>query len=813
MRVFTHNVADYGAKPAAADNTAAFQKAMDAAYRAGGGIVYAPAGRYEFKGQLVLPPGVTLRGEWNREGRGEQTVLCVRADKGNENGTPFIRMPNSCCLRDLTLFYPDQRPDEIRPYPWTIALTNVRTKLFAGAAFCTMVRNVTLVNSYNGIVVQTGHLHFIKHVYGTPLRQGIDVDRCSDIGRIAECDFAAAYWEQSRLPGAPVTDADRAKLRQFLSAKGIALTVGYSDTELVTNVRAAGYRYGLRLVPYRNLAGHKHRPPRANSYGQMYGLDLRDCWRAVQIDSVQTQVGYGISASRFTASDRCVSGTGNAGVQFNSCAFKAGPKGVCSDGPARRESRGELTFQNCTFEGWGGSAIVAHNGLISVVDCDFRAEGKIAVIGQGVRGALFVGNRFKSDKPVIENTCKNARIDHAPLRLAKPDVAPYSYAAAPRPQSDRVRNVRQKPDAATGDGKTDDTAAIQKALDALKKTGGTCFLPAGRYRVDGSLTVPPGVELRGVWDGCARPAHNTAGTLLLAYRDKGKPDAPPVITLGAKSGLRGIAVLHPEQNDPRKVDMYPWVVHARGESCYVVGVNLMNPYRGIDLAGDRHRISNLYMTPLGTGLRIGKSKGGIVEDYHAHPQFWGLNVVADYKLPDHRQSIRCMSSHGTCLVLGDCQDETVANFSTWKALDGIRFVSKDCTARFINPTFDQVRICYAISAAKSIEVVNTQGGYLCVQTGGGFGGSARFFNSTWRGGAFPLDLRGPGTVLMQQDRFKSGGTHSLRGGVLRLEGGIHRVPSWRLGPNVKKVDVIGAMAAAALPADRKIVRRHILRIP
>jgi hypothetical protein len=36
------------------DNTAAFQAALDRASTTGGGIVVAPAGKYLFKGQLVL---------------------------------------------------------------------------------------------------------------------------------------------------------------------------------------------------------------------------------------------------------------------------------------------------------------------------------------------------------------------------------------------------------------------------------------------------------------------------------------------------------------------------------------------------------------------------------------------------------------------------------------------------------------------------------------------------------------------------------------------------------------------------------------
>ncbi len=46
---------------------------------------------------------------------------------------------------------------------------------------------------------------------------------------------------------------------------------------------------------------------------------------------------------------------------------------------------------------------------------------------------------------------------------------------------------------ATGDGRTDDTAALQKALDAHRDPQGTTsavYLPAGTYRITRTLTLP-----------------------------------------------------------------------------------------------------------------------------------------------------------------------------------------------------------------------------------------------------------------------------------------------------------------------------------
>ncbi len=58
---------------------------------------------------------------------------------------------------------------------------------------------------------------------------------------------------------------------------------------------------------------------------------------------------------------------------------------------------------------------------------------------------------------------------------------------------------------AVGDGKADDTAPIQAAIDqaANKGAGGIVFLPSGRYRITGSLLVRLAVRIYGV--GATRP--------------------------------------------------------------------------------------------------------------------------------------------------------------------------------------------------------------------------------------------------------------------------------------------------------------------
>lgn len=73
-------------------------------------------------------------------------------------------------------------------------------------------------------------------------------------------------------------------------------------------------------------------------------------------------------------------------------------------------------------------------------------------------------------------------------------------------------NAGIAPYSATGDGTTDDLAAIQAALDAASAAGGgTVYLPAGVYLCSGVLSVPSYVHLTGA--GFASIIRNPAGSL------------------------------------------------------------------------------------------------------------------------------------------------------------------------------------------------------------------------------------------------------------------------------------------------------------
>jgi len=105
---------------------------------------------------------------------------------------------------------------------------------------------------------------------------------------------------------------------------------------------------------------------------------------------------------------------------------------------------------------------------------------------------------------------------------------------------------------AVGDGKTDHTAVFQQLLDeAGRAGGGVVDVPAGRYVIKGTLSVPAGVTLQGTYRVPPTIQRNQAkelsGSVLLAYAGRGQEKGAPFIRLaGNNAAISGLVITYPE---------------------------------------------------------------------------------------------------------------------------------------------------------------------------------------------------------------------------------------------------------------------------
>lgn len=211
---------------------------------------------------------------------------------------------------------------------------------------------------------------------------------------------------------------------------------------------------------------------------------------------------------------------------------------------------------------------------------------------------------------------------------------------------------------AKGDGETDDTEAIQKALDACaEQGGGIVFVPTGNYLIKTRLNIPAHVTLEGVFRApTARSQYK--GSTLLAVADKGNADGDPFIALNPNSTLKGLTVYYPEQDKEQPVP-YPWAIRGAGDNCSVIDVLLVNPWMAVDFGSHpcgRHMIRNLYAQALHKGIFVDKCYDvGRIENVHLWP-FWEAS----------KEMEQFMSSQATAFIFGRTDWEFVTGlFCIW----------------------------------------------------------------------------------------------------------------------------------------------------
>jgi hypothetical protein len=373
------NVRDFGARgDGKTDDTAAFQRALDEAGKAGGGVVYAPRGNYLFKGHLVVPNGVTLKGVWESvpahngirdaglpKPTDDGTTFLITGGAGSEEGNPFITLNTNSTLKGVVLYYPDQKTDDVPvPYPWAIAMRGKNPAML----------DVEMLNPYNGIDATQNERHLIRNVHGQPLRRGVLVDQIYDIGRIENVHFNPWY-------------SMKPKLFEWQMQNGEAFIFGRSDWQYVLNTFCYGYKIGYRFI--QTQAGVCN--------GNFLGIGADDCLVAVLVEQT-APMGVLITNGEFVSfrgSDPtmvrvAVSHSGT--VRFVNCAYWGPNKQI-----AVIEGSGTVGFSDCTFMQWdkdreGRAAIQARGGTVLVRGCEFRDDRPQVEIGEGVRRAVVTDN-------------------------------------------------------------------------------------------------------------------------------------------------------------------------------------------------------------------------------------------------------------------------------------------------------------------------------------------------------------------------------------------------------------------------------------
>jgi Pectate lyase superfamily protein len=364
------------------DCTAVFQKLLDEAGKAGGGVVEVPAGRYRINTGLSIPANVTLQGI-NRvpptlhHGAGKNisgSVLHAYAGRGATNGPPFIRLAgDNAAIAGLIIIYPEWKQTDVPPVPYPPCILSEHTAN-VGVSDC------LLLNPYEGIKLVGAARHWIRGVTGYPIKRGIYVDQCYDIGHIENVHF----WPFG------VTYSPDNPFCKWVNTEGVAFELARADWHYVFNTFCFGYGVGYKFSS----------SAYGSANGNFLGLGADSCRLAVVVEQAQPPgllISNGEFVGRWGSTDAVCLEIGphvEGKVSLVNCSFW-GPIDRCvwMQSPA-----GQFTASACHFVNWdnrgaGSPAIQLDAGKAIIQGCTFAQEGLDVEVRSNVVSAILTDNQ------------------------------------------------------------------------------------------------------------------------------------------------------------------------------------------------------------------------------------------------------------------------------------------------------------------------------------------------------------------------------------------------------------------------------------
>ncbi len=763
----------YGAKgDGITDDSAAFQNAMNAVYHSGGnggGVIFVPPANYAFANPISIPTGVTLHGDWQDWTKGSGgcvgTTFKVYCGAGSTNNPPFITMGQNAALKGINLWYPNQNPNSITPYPYTIALNGN----------C-VVQNVVLVNPYLGIQANGATEWILSTVIGSPLYLGLWADAIADICQTEDVRFSPAVWASSGLTNAPSVGGAYAT---WMMANGTGMQIYRADGIISVNTTISGYNHGLDFEQDAN----------GNAGCAFYNGYVTNCNIAVQATSEQ-------SASGLEFSDCTL--VGGVAINASNSAYDAmvhcshctiiGTSGTAVYGNGT-DWRSVMAFQACTIS---NALQLAGPGVFNLVDCSLLGSTQCVLSASATRAA-FTGCTFSpSQKIVYSGNVGNLIIDSRPSSSTAMPMVDWNsvinnyVSRGPANANLYVATTY----GATGNGTTDDTVAINSALAAAGTAGGgIVYLPPGNYRTTNTLTVPGGVELRGSYElrhgTFGGPDGREKGSSLQPYGGQGTTNGPPAVALAANSGLVGITINYQNQTYHTA---FPPAIQGRGANVYLIGVQCAQAWSYVDL--DTYTCTNhfLYMVDgwaLNTWFHVGNGSSGTIADVHGNPTYWLVNPSGQSQI-NWQPATDFGSTNMQTFVLGNCTELFVKVFVDCQEIfmhcSSENNVGPNVTA--ISAMCDGSYNSYVFDAAGSCTLTNVNSDWWCaygqsdfptwlnacaIISTTNFTGTARFLNvPLWGGSPSDYEISG-GDIGLELVQLPQGANSvTINGGAFHL---------------------------------------------
>ena len=617
------NVLDYGAKAdGSKDASKAFQRALDAVASMGGGTVYAPAGVYYFQDCLRIPDTVTLCGDWvspEVEAAGTRGTVLIFDYKSR---TPqaqygYINLGSSSGLRNVTIYHKNHSyasPLKLAPTVWGYNNTTPS------------VENVTILNAYVGLSFgeaenSNSSLVTLSNVYISALNCGILSGNSYDVSRLEGVHISPEYLAENAIE--PMTDAQKSALYDYTFANCTGMKLYRGDATGIYDTYLAYLQTGILFDA----------DPGGNGVtsGSVVLTEIYNCDVGIQVENAHF-VGTSIIGLTATADRACTTAIMIGEAYTYHTKVEDGE--ICGkyQTAALVQGKAALTFTDVHFDIDSKDAVLAASrGVVSCTACTF--EDSYVATDDGGAAAFYLTDCTVAGELRTDLGASSLLKTVAGEAEYRPITEYHVYRdTLPTPGGKLLVNVMSY--GANGDGKTDNTKAIQDAMDAVAAAGGgTVFIPNGKFVVKGYLRVPTGVTLRGSLGVWSHSGSSLKSSCLLLYAGANDPNGQAAISLEKGSGLYGFTAWYPEQ-DIDDMIKYSYTVRSLGEDVSIVNVNICNAYQYMDLGSHPsrgHYVRNCGGTALRRGVYVGNNDGqGWIENVHLNQhQIYGLQQAGE----------------------------------------------------------------------------------------------------------------------------------------------------------------------------------------
>lgn len=181
-------------------------------------------------------------------------------------------------------------------------------------------------------------------------------------------------------------------------------------------------------------------------------------------------------------------------------------------------------------------------------------------------------------------------------------------------------------------GNNDNTDVLQSIINKLYNLGGgTVYLPSGKYKFSGDITLKKGVTIRGDWTEPVK-GKPIGGTIIMVYTGRGGNESSTrgFINMEQECAVYNLAFWYPEQNPSNIVSYSPTIkMGVAGfwgpEFNNVKDITFVNSYLGVLFYGGEAApiINGVYGTTLKTAVDIDDIIDvGRVECMDLSPEYW-----------------------------------------------------------------------------------------------------------------------------------------------------------------------------------------------